>query len=228
MASGQRPPRPKPAATGDKPDGRRERRLRTERAIIAAYLALLRETEWVPTVAEIARRAGFSERSVFGHFRDIATLSVTAFNSVLAQILSTPADDKLDADRADRIAFHVETRARNTEAWLPVWRVIMRRPIGSPELLACIERVREMTRARLQLIYAPELGTLAEAERQAMVCTLESLIDFESWGRMREAYRMSYDTASAAWVQAIDRLLPPTPVAHKPVRTPSPGMPAAS
>jgi hypothetical protein len=40
---------------------------------------------------------------------------------------------------------------------------------------------------------------------------LESLLDFESWARMRELYGLSFEQASGVWFKAIDRLLPPTP-----------------
>ena len=44
-----------------------------------------------------------------------------------------------------------------------------------------------------------------------MLIALSALVDVESWATMREQFGFSFDEASAAWVQAIDRLLPPTP-----------------
>jgi hypothetical protein len=61
------------------------------------------------------------------------------------------------------------------------------------------------------LMYRPELSTLAEADRTALLITLEALTDFESWGRMRERHGLSVEAARDVWARAIDRLLPPTP-----------------
>jgi len=60
-------------------------------------------------------------------------------------------------------------------------------------------------------MYRPELSTLAEADRTALLITLEAVTDFESWGRMRERHGLSVEAARDVWVSAIDRLLPPTP-----------------
>ena len=60
-------------------------------------------------------------------------------------------------------------------------------------------------------MYAPELSTLSDSERRHLLIVLESLVDVESWARMQEFFGLSFDESCAAWVQAIDRLLPPTP-----------------
>lgn len=39
----------------------------------------------------------------------------------------------------------------------------------------------------------------------------EAIVDVESWARMREQFGLSVDEACAVRVQAVDRLLPPTP-----------------
>jgi hypothetical protein len=62
-------------------------------------------------------------------------------------------------------------------------------------------------------MYRPELDVLSAEERRDLLIALESLIDFESWGRMRELHGLSYDEACSVWVRTIDRMLPPTPPA---------------
>jgi len=47
-----------------------------------------------------------------------------------------------------------------------------------------------------------------------LLIALEALIDFESWGRMREDHGLSFDEACSVWIRMIDRMLPPTPVAR--------------
>ena len=74
-----------------------------------------------------------------------------------------------------------------------------------------IDRMRDAVWARLMLMYRPELSSLAEADRTALLIALETLTDFESWGRMRERHGLGVAAARDVWVRTIDRLLPPTP-----------------
>ena len=41
--------------------------------------------------------------------------------------------------------------------------------------------------------------------------SLESLTEFESWGRMRERHGLSIKASREAWINVIDLMLPPTP-----------------
>ena len=46
-------------------------------------------------------------------------------------------------------------------------------------------------------MYRPELATLADRERRQTLIAIESLIDFESWARMREYSGLSFEEACA-------------------------------
>jgi AcrR family transcriptional regulator len=191
-------------------DGRHARSVRTRAAIIDAFLALVREKEEVPTAAALARRAGCSTRSVFERFSDFRELASASFDHVLQQGLSTPVGDTPSRDRTTRIAFQVRVRAVNCENWLPLWRVVTRASIGAQEALGVrISVVREMSRARLRLMYEPELSTLSQWKREATLIALEALTDYESWGRMREHYKLSFDEGCEVWAAMTDQLLPP-------------------
>ena len=192
-------------------DGRRLRSARTRQAIIDAYLALVRAKQRVPTAEQVARQANLSESAVYAHFADLETLGVSAFDHILTQRLSTPAGEMASADRNARIRFQISVRARNCENWLPLWRVVERGFLSSPEIAQRADTVREFTRARIKLMYQPELATLSEADRVATVSAIESLIDFESWGRLREHYKLSQEAACTVWIKMVGRLLPPTP-----------------
>jgi AcrR family transcriptional regulator len=196
----------------DETDGRRVRSLRTRAAIIDAFVELLRETSAVPTAAEIGTRAGCSTRSVFERFVDFKSLAAAAFDHVLQSGLSTPVGDMPTRDRTTRIAFHVNVRATNCENWLPLWRVLMRASIGSAEVLkARVAIVRALSRARVELMYQPELASMSPERREATLIALEALTDYESWGRMREHYALSFEEACTVWRMMTDQLLPPTP-----------------
>jgi hypothetical protein len=88
-----------------------------------------------------------------------------------------------------------------------------------------IRLIRETIVKRLELMYGPELTTLQDNDRRKTLIALEALTDFESWGRMRESYGLSFDDACEVWIKAIDRMLPPT---RRRVRTDGRWLPPAS
>jgi AcrR family transcriptional regulator len=192
-------------------DGRLLRSERTKQVLIESYLDLLRENPQVPTASDIARRAGCSVRSVFERFSDLLTLSFAAADYAFAQGMAQAVARNVDGDRQTRLKSQVETRAAICERWLPLWRALLRHQHESEELALRIERMRDAVLGRLQLMYRPELSTLSESDRKAVLIALEALTDFESWGRLRERHGLSVEAARDMWTAAIDRILPPTP-----------------
>ncbi len=200
-----------PAADNSgKVDGRRLRSERTERQIVEAYIALARERQQVPTAAQIAERAGYSVRSIFERFPDLLALRLAAADHAIAERISEGALRDIEGDRPARIRAQVSLRAQGCEKWLPLWRVLNADHGGSDELKQRIYRVRLLVMARIEVVFRPELSALAAPERRKIVIAIEALVDFESWGRMRELYRLSFEEARNVWIRALDRLLPPT------------------
>jgi AcrR family transcriptional regulator len=206
-----RRPMDQSAPTNRRTDGRLLRSERTKQILIESYLDLLRENPQIPTAGDIAKRAGCSVRSVFERFSDLLTLSFAAADYAFAQGMAQAVARNVDGDRRTRLKSQVETRATVCERWLPLWRALLRHQHESEELAFRIERMRDAMVARLQLMYSPELSTLPEAERKAVLIALEALTDFESWGRLRVRHGLSIEAARDIWITAIDRILPPTP-----------------
>jgi AcrR family transcriptional regulator len=200
-------PAPRPARI----DGRRLRSVRTKQLIIEAYLTLLRESPKIPTAAQIAEQAGYSVRSIFERFPDLHALRVAATDYAFTQGNAQAVPRDFDGDRPTRLRAHVRTRGWICEQWLPLWRALNANQGDSAELKARILLVRQAIFKRIELMYAPELATLDDRARQHTLIAIETLIDFESWARMRDYNALSFDDACAVWIQAIDRLLPPTP-----------------
>jgi AcrR family transcriptional regulator len=194
-------------------DGRRLRSERTKQLIIEAFLALLRDEPVMPTAQQIAERAGYSVRSIFERFPDLVSLRVAATDYALAQALALAPARHVDADRATRIRSQVETRAFTCERGVALWRVLVSNDDDSGELKLRIKRARETTVSRLELMYKPELASLSDEERKQVLIALEALTDIESWARMRELHGLSFEEACQVWIEAIERLLPPTPAA---------------
>jgi hypothetical protein len=114
----------------------------------------------------LLERAGCSKRLVFERVADFKEMGAAAFEHVLQRRLSTPVGDMPNRDRKYRIAFQVSVRATNCEKWLPLWRVLMTTPLGRlEEYRTKVAVVRQMTRERIELMYAPELATFAPSTR---------------------------------------------------------------
>ncbi len=203
-------PPPKAAATGNraKVDGRRLRSERTKQLIIEAYIELLREGAKAPTATRIAERAGYSVRSIFERFPDLPALRFAAVGYAVAEAAARVVARDVDGDRQARLNFLVEARAQTCERWLPLWRALSVAQDDSAELQQLFRFAREAIRRRLELMCKPELATLPDAARKQILIALELLLDFESWGRMRELYGLSFAEACKTWIDAIDRLLP--------------------
>jgi len=206
-----------PSATPEnkpgKVDGRRLRSERTRRLIVEAYMELVREHRQVPTAVQIAQRAGYSVRSIFERFPDLHALRVAATDHAIAEGRAQGALSNLDADRATRVRSHVETRGRGCERWLPLWRVVSTGLSESYELRERIRLVRQLVAMRLEFMFRPELSTLSDSDKRKTLLALEAITDYESWGRMRELYGLSFEEACATWIRVVDGLLPPTPAA---------------
>lgn len=199
------------AVPAARPDGRRLRSERTRVVIMEAFIDLLRERPEVPTAAQIAARAGISTRLIFERFNDLAALSLATVDHAFATAEAQAVPRGLDGDRLSRIRSHVETRAQTCERWLPLWRVVTINQARLPALRDRLLAVRQVVIARIRLMYAPELALLSASDQRDALIVLEALIDFESWGRMREHHDLGFEEACAVWTSAIDRLLPVAP-----------------
>jgi AcrR family transcriptional regulator len=201
-----------PVARSVRIDGRRLRSERTRQLIIEAYLALAREeSPALPTAAKVAERAGYSVRSVFERFPDLHGLQIAAADYAITQVVAMASPRDVSGGRMMRIKSHVETRANASERWLPLWRALIANQSSSAELKARAHAMRERVLSLMEHMYAPELSTLSDVARRHTLVALEAIVDVESWARMREYFGLTDEEASAAWIQAIDRLLPPTP-----------------
>jgi AcrR family transcriptional regulator len=192
-------------------DGRHLRSERTKRLIIEAYMALVRETGQMPTAVQIADRAGYSVRSIFERFPDLHALRVAATDLAIGEAKAQSALHNVEADRLTRIRSQVEARGRGCERWLPLWQVLNTNHSDSPELQQRIKMIRQLVIMRMEIMFQPELAALGEPERKRTLIALEALTDFDSWARMIEMFRLSFEEACNVWVKAIDRLLPPSP-----------------
>jgi AcrR family transcriptional regulator len=192
-------------------DGRYLRSVRTRQRLITSFLKLLRESREIPTAAQVAERAGCSQRSLSTHFSSLLDLSQAAAEYAYVQGRTQAVARHVDGDRQTRVKSQVETCARTYEEWLPLWRVLLQHQREADELRVWVQRVHDAALQRLELMYKPELSSLTDGERTDFLIALGALTDFESWVRMRETHGLSILEAQNVWIKAIDRILPPTP-----------------
>lgn len=189
-------------------DGRRMRSERTRQTIIEAYLELLRDSPQMPTAAQIAKRAGFSVRSIFERFSDLNALTLATADYAITQGQAESAARDVDADREGRIRSHVHIRALACEKWLPLWRVLIATQRELEALQQRVNLARHGNVMRLRLMYAPELVRLSDIERENLLMALGTLVSFESWDQLRNCYNLSVEQCETVWREAIDRALP--------------------
>lgn len=192
-------------------DGRLERSVRTREKLIDAYLEVALRVQREPMASEVARVAKCSMRTLFERFGSLHALGLAAFDAFLQRRVSTPAEAWVGRGRAERIRFQVTVRARNCEAWLGLWRLVVRHEGESERIDQRLQGVRDLTRRRLELMYRPELESLPPARREARLVALEAVTDYAAWGRLREREGLSVEAATEVWIEIVDRLLPPTP-----------------
>jgi hypothetical protein len=188
----------------------RLRSLKTQQQLIEAFLSLVAAGATNPTPVQIAEQAGCGAQAIREHFPSLAALRIAATDFAFAQAAALAPADDLDGDRKTRIRSQVEMRALNCERAVTLWRLLRAAQQESEELRHRLSLARGRVRARLQLMYGPELATLSMHERNRLLFALEALTDPDKWAQMRDS-GMSFAEACESWVSTIDRMLPPTP-----------------
>jgi AcrR family transcriptional regulator len=189
-------------------DGRRRRSERSRAAVVEALLDLYEDGEVSPGAAEIAARAGVSERSVFRHFEDLDGLAHAAIERQWERVgaLYDPPDP--DGDRATRITALVEQRVRLHEAVMPVARAAMLLAARSATLRHAIGQRRQLLRAQVEAQFGPELDTLPTSRRAEVVAALDIAAGLDTVESLRSGSRFSRARTRAVMERMIDSLLP--------------------
>src|SRR5262245_53350913 len=102
-------------------DEHQSRSIPTRQRLMTSFLELLRESPDIPTTAQVAKRAGCSQHSLFEHFSGMLDLSVAVAEYAFVQVRQQAVARHVDGDRQTRLRSQVQTRARTCEEWLPLW-----------------------------------------------------------------------------------------------------------
>lgn len=169
---------------------------------------LLLEQGHLPSVQEVASRAGVSMSSVYRYFENLDELRADTIARTLERyrplfVLDPPARGEL----ADRVRVLVATRARNYETLAPVARLVRARAGDQLELATVLDEVRREQLRQIRELFARELADRTRSEADDLVAAVLSLTSFEAWDLQRALGR-SAAQIRRSWTQVLTRLLP--------------------
>lgn len=188
-------------------DGRTVRAERTRRALVTALLGLLDEGHLKPTAAEIAERAGVSERSLFQHFPDREALFDAVAGQQYERVMRTltPVDSRLPlGERIDQLT---EQRARLYELIGGVRRAALLIEHESPAVAGRLAAARRAKAADVERVFRRELEAIPPGECEPRRAALVALCAWPAWESWRTHQRLGVARARAAMAAGIAALL---------------------
>jgi len=222
--SSERPPprvltksaRPTAKVTGDKEaDGRRLRAARNHEAVVGAVLEIVRERPskniHLPGAAEVAARAGVSERTVFRHFADLDSLFVAAASRIRPthEAYVGPRPDAPDV--TDRVVALVRLRSKLYEEIAPLRRVAIHLSHTHPVVIEQLAQAYAAARAQVADVFAPELSRLDTRRRPLLLDALDLTTSWSSWDALRSLQGCSVDRTRKVVTEVMLALLATVP-----------------
>jgi TetR/AcrR family transcriptional regulator, regulator of autoinduction and epiphytic fitness len=188
-------------------DGRTVRAERTRRALVDALLALLDEGRLRPTAAEIAERAGVSERSVFQHFRDREALLEAVAREQYERVVPTirPVDASLPL--TERIDEFVAQRCGVFERVAGVRRAALLMEPESDVVAGWLSSVRSAGAAEAERVFRRELEALPPDEREPLRAALIAACGWGAFEALRFHQGLSVTRTRGALRTLVARLL---------------------
>ncbi|MBL8685030.1 MAG: TetR/AcrR family transcriptional regulator [Myxococcales bacterium] len=183
-----KPKRKQPSTT----DGRAERSARTRAAIALAVYELVRARGEIPSVEEVAERAGVGERTVFRQFNDVETLARSVHERLFPEVMElarpSPPTGVLEEDLRSLVA----RRARVFEHVAPFRRASRGHRERSPFMSEQDAAMSLIARASVEAVVLPHL----DDDDRAIVEVVDVLLSFEAWDRLRSVQRLSVAEAT--------------------------------
>jgi AcrR family transcriptional regulator len=174
--------------------------------IAESMLELLREGVQ-PTVAEVAARAGLSERTVFHHFAERDRVLELAAELQVARVLSMVRPVAADLPLDVRIRRFVRGRAKVLEDITPVRRAAILVEAGAPRLRELRDEVLAAARRELEVTFGAELAAMPPARRRRRLAALDAATTWATWEHLRTTAGLSVSQAEAVLRDAIAALL---------------------
>jgi AcrR family transcriptional regulator len=189
-------------------DGRTARRERNRREIVDALLELISEGAIEASAAEVATRAGLSERSVFRYFDDV--------NDLYSEVCAVQFARVQRHARIDRYARG--STARKVTAFVDQ-RVALHRAIGrvgvaarahahrNPVIARQLREARTLLRRQIAEHFGTEITALPELQRQAAIATIDLTTSYESIELLLTEHQMNHPKIKQILVMTINKVL---------------------
>ena len=182
------------------PDGRRRRAQDSRQRIVAAMIELVAEGHITPSAEEVASRANVGLRTVFRHFNDMESLyaALTASLAEQYEMWLIPFESMEWRDQLEEI---IERRTATYERLLPFKRAGDAHRHTSPAIQAEHGRIRGVLRHRLRSFLPKSI-----ADDSARFETLDLMLSFEVWQRLRDEQQLDATEARALIRREVLRL----------------------
>lgn len=191
-------------------DGRRRRAARNREAVVGALLEIIKEQDGgpIPGAAEVADRAGVSERTVFRHFADLESLFLAgaARQRPVVESFVRPRPDDAELDK--RIAAIVRLRAKMWEEVGPVRRVALRAVASEPALGASVEAAHRAGRQQLAEVFSPELKRAGRTQ-SLVLDQIDVVTSFTTWETLRHDLGASVERSRKVLTSLLSAVLSP-------------------
>lgn len=191
-----------PGRAAPEADGRRRRSQDSRARIIAAMLELVHSGKVAPGAEQVAARAGVGLRTVFRHFKDMDSVyreMATVIEGELAEVLKQPlAGETWRARLSDLIV----RRSLAFEKIAPFKRAANAHRYASAFLEAHHARLTRASRDILR-----ELLPTAIAADGLRLETLDLLLGYETWSRLRGEQGLSIRRAREVIAFAVERTI---------------------
>lgn len=185
----------------EKVDGRRRRSLDSRARIVAAMLELIRETSIPPNAEQVAQRAGVGLRSVFRHFQDMDSLYAEIQSPFQAELRAIARQPFKGATWQERVIELIGRRSAAFEIVAPYRRAADAMRPTSPLL----QSQHAMFTAALRTILR---GLIPKGAVDAPTFeTLDLLLGFEAWSRLRRDQDLTPRQARTALETAVRALI---------------------
>src|ERR1700681_2124019 len=180
-------------------DGRIRRGVRNREAILDALIACYDDGILLPSVHQVAERAGVSARSVHNHFVDVEALRAEVARRQWDRFARLAVRIDMTAPAGERVRQLVDQRAAIFEGVTPVRRAALLCLPSSPTIAASLARADRTLRRQIERTFPGLPSDVVDA--------VDALASWDTWNRLRSAQGVPAARARRVLTQAIRTLV---------------------